>query len=112
MNISYEGIGYLAVTMPTNGCGEGHVCALNYEGKVMSCPNGENFFGVVVTTDGYRAHVQMEGFAKVAYTGTAPMPGLVNLVANGYGGVTINSDGRMYLVVSVDTTEETLVLKL
>jgi hypothetical protein len=112
MKISYDGIGYLAVTMPTNGCDEGHVCALNYEGKAMSCPDGEDFFGVVLTTDNDRAHVQIEGFAKVAYTGTAPVPGFVNLVSNGYGGVTINSDGRMYLVVSVDNAEKTLVLKL
>ncbi len=112
MNISYEGVGYLAVTMPTNGCDDGHVCNINSEGKVVSCLIGEMFFGVVVTTDGYRAHVQVEGFAKVTYTGSGMGPGLLKLESDGYGGVRVSNNGRVYLVASVDTEEGTAVIKL
>ena len=112
MNISYEGVGYLAVTMPTNGCGDGHVCNINFEGKVVSCLTGEMFFGVVVTTDGYRAHVQVEGFAKVTYTGSGMVPGLMKLESDGCGGVRVSDNGRVYLVAAVDTEEGTAVIKL
>ena len=112
MNISYEGVGYLAVTMPTNGCDEGHVCGINFEGKVASCPAGEMFFGVVVTTDGHRAHVQVEGFAKVTYTGSELVPGLMKLETDGYGGIRVSDDGRVYLVAAVDTEAKTAVIKL
>ena len=112
MNISYEGVGYLAVTMPTNGCDDGHVCNINEEGKVYSCPAGAMFFGVVGATDGYRAHVQVEGFAKVAYTGSELVPGLVKLETDGFGGVRASDDGRLYLVAAVDTEAKTVVIKL
>ncbi len=112
MNISYEGIGYLAVTMPTNGCDEGCVCSINFEGKVYSCSAGEMFFGVVVASNVYKANVQVEGFAKVTYTGSELVPGLVKLVANGNGGVKVSDDGRLYLVTAVDTEAKTAVIKL
>jgi hypothetical protein len=56
--------------------------------------------------------VQVEGFVKVAYTGTELLPGLVKLVSNGYGGVNVSDEGRVYLVAAVDTEAKTAVIKL
>ncbi len=112
MSISYEGIGYLAVNMPELDSVEGHVCAINTEGAAVPCNSGDLFFGVVEAVRNYMACVQVEGFVKLPYSGSEPTAGLIKLAADGNGGVAVNSNGRMHLVVSVDPDNQTLVMKL
>lgn len=112
MKISYEGIGYLAVTFPAGDCVTGDVCCLSTNGEAASCGNGESFCGVTEEVKEGMAAVQVEGFAKVYYSGTDFVPGYAKLTANGYGGVVANTSGKEYLVASVDTYEKTAIIKL
>ena len=112
MKHSYEGIGHLAVTFPLFNTKPGHVCKLTLNGDAIECNNGDKFFGVTEAADHMMAAVQVEGFATVNYSGTKPDVGFAKLVGDGNGGVTVNSNGREYLVVAVDTEEMTAVIKL
>ena len=112
MNISYEGIGYLALNMPEMDSVEGHVCAISQWGDVVCCESGQQFFGVVETVKNYMACVQVEGFVKLPYTGTEPTAGFIKLVADGNGGVMMSDNGRTHLVVQVDSDNQKLVMKL
>lgn len=112
MNISYEEIGHMSVTFPAGACEVGKVCKVNAEGAVTGCPGGDCFCGVVESIHGSFAGVQIHGFAKVGYSGTAPTCGYVKLAANGGGGVAVNTSGKEYLVVKVDTAEKTAVIEL
>ena len=112
MKHSYEGIGHLAVTFPAFDSVPGHVCKLNLNGDATMCDSGDKFIGVTEAVQNYMAAVQVEGFATVRYSGTKPDMGYVSLVADGDGGVMIDSTGRAYLVVSVDSEEMTAVIKL
>ena len=112
MNISYEEIGALRVTFPAGGCEAGKVCKIDTSGSAAACVSGDKFCGVVESVSGSTAGVQIHGFAKVSYTGTAPSCGFANLAANGAGGVAVNSNGRSYLVVKVDTSALTAIIEL
>lgn len=112
MNISFEGIGYLAVTFPAAEDAAGQVCELNADGGVKACSDGNSFIGVMEFVRDGRAAVQVEGFAEVSYTGTNLSLGYTKLTGNGSGGVQLDSDGREYLVVQVNTADKTAVIKL
>ena len=112
MNISYEGIGFLMVTFPDNGSMEGEVCKLTAEGNVEYCVANDRFCGVVHSVEKHMAAVQVEGFVRVRYSGTAPVLGYAKLVADGFGGVCTNTTGQDYLVVQVDATKKTVMIKL
>lgn len=110
MNVSFEEIGRLAVTFAQSGCEGGQVCKLAGDGKAVPCAAGDKFCGIVEGVRGGFAAVQLEGFATVAVTGPMSV-GYVNLCADGSGGVKSGS-GREYLVVRVDASANTAVIKL
>ena len=112
MNISYEGIGHLSVTFPASGCQVGEVCKIDTDGVAKACTAGDAFCGLTESVSGSQAGVQIRGFARVAYTGTAPAMGYANLSADGSGGVKADSAGVRYLVVEVDTAGKTAVVGL
>lgn len=112
MRISYDGIGHQAVTVPAGKCVEGQVCKLNASGQADACAAGDKFCGVVEFVKGDSAAVQIEGFAQVSYTGTAPTVGYCSLSANGSGGVKVDSAGREYLVAQVHSSDLSAVIKL
>ena len=112
MNVSYEGIGYLAVTMPADGCVVGDICCLSLAGYAGSCATGSSFIGVVEAVEGDYAAVQVEGVVKVYYSGNAPLLGYRKLSANGVGGVKADDQGREYLVLDVDRAESMVTFKL
>lgn len=64
--------------------------------------NGVNFVGVCTHIDGYTASIQLKGYVKVTYTGTAPECGYAKLVGDGNGGVKVDDNGRFILVTDVD----------
>ena len=111
MNISYEGIGRLTVTMPADNCVAGDVCIITAAGAA-ACSLGGKFCGVVEAVENGMAAVQVEGFVKAKYAGTAPSVGYANLAATGNGGVSANANGDSYLVVAVDTANKQVVIKL
>lgn len=112
MNISYEGIGHLAVTMPAGECEAGRVCVMGEDGQVAGGTAGSKFCGVVEAVENGMAAVQVAGFVTLGYTGTAPTTGYANLACDGNGTVAVNSTGNSYLVVAVDTANNLVTFKL
>lgn len=113
MSYSFEEIGNVVVTFPDGGCAVDAVCKLDSTGTAVYCSSGDKFIGVARTVWCEDVGVQLHGFAQVRYTGsTAPVPGYVNLVANGIGGVKVDNSGRAYLVVQVNTEDKTLTMEL
>lgn len=112
MNVSYEQIGYLSVTIPAGTCQAGQVCKVGSDGKAAVCSAGDRFCGVAETIRGGYAGVQIHGFAPVHYTGTVPDTGYVNLSADGAGGVKVDASGASYLAIQVDTASGTVTIEL
>jgi len=104
MNFSINGYGENTTTFRTTGlvC-TGHTVKMADNLIVSPCEAGDEFIGVAVNTgDGY-AGIQLDGYVKIDFTGTAPAVGWCGLVADGKGGVSADANGRKYLVVEVDT---------
>lgn len=123
MDISFAGIGQVAATFevqePTGGSVErleiGMAVTLTAANTVGIGAADGTLCGVILALekDG-KATVQVDGFAKVGYSGaTAPAVGWVNLAVDGAGKVQVASTGgRSCLVVQVDTSAQTAVIKL
>lgn len=106
MKVSFEGIGETVVTFcndSTKEASAGGTVKMSGSGEVCACSDGDRFAGVAVSAGDDFAAVQMGGYIKIAYTGTAPDVGYVNLVSDGSGSVKTGSSGGEYLVVDVDT---------
>ena len=52
--------------------------------------------------------MQVKGFVKTPYSGTAPALGYTALAADGNGGVKAASSGPLRLVLELDTTKKTV----
>ena len=131
MSISFEGIGEVTATFlkdEGSTVKPGQVVCITGNGEVGLGTAGTVPCGVAATVagDGY-VGVQISGLAEVTYSGTAaPTAGWNTLAADGSGGMkvaaastttqssesTSGQTGRPYLVVSVDTTAKTAVIKL
>ena len=141
MSISFEGIGEVTATFLKDGNSTvkpGQVVCITGNNTVGLGADGTVPCGVAATVagDGY-VGVQISGLAEVTYSGTAaPTAGWNTLAADGSGGMKVAADGsggmkvaaastttqssestsgqtgRPYLVVSVDTTAKTAVIKL
>lgn len=112
MKVAFEEIGRVAATFAADGVKAGTVCKMAGNGMVAPCADGEEFVGLVEHVRKGFCGVQLHGFAQVAYTGTAPGLGYVNLAANGGGGVKVSSGGRGHLVVAVDENAMKAVIEL
>ena len=72
----------------------------------VECANsGALFIGVCTSTDNVIGSIQLEGYVRVSFSGTAPDLGYVKLSADGSGGVKADENGR-YVIVT-DTDNET-----
>lgn len=115
--ISYNGLGEKTYTFPANGgsAKKGDVVCLA-SGSARAANAGESFNGVCVSIRDvipFQMSVQMSGFARVAYSGTAPSCGYVNLVGDGSGGVKVGETAeKKTLVVNVDTLNHTVTIYL
>lgn len=120
MSISFDGIGETAATFLTEEGADvkpGDVVCLTGDGEVGLGESGDALCGVVLSVAGDGCTgVQIDGLARVRYSGTAaPGTGWRALCADGSGGVAAaggGNAGRTYLVVSVDEIEKTAVIKL
>ncbi len=70
---------------------------------VEACADGNIFCGVATSQSNNHNGVQMAGYVRLPYTGTAPTVGFVKLAADAAGGVKVNASGREVLVIAVDT---------
>ncbi len=112
MNVSFEGIGHVSATFATDITQVDTVCKMTANGKVAACEDGGTFCGKVESIRKGFAGVQLHGFTQVHFTGTAPHLGYAILTADGKGGVKTHTQGRSYLVVSVDDTAKTAIIEL
>ena len=112
MKTAFEEIGRLSVTFQADSGEAGQVCAMAENGKVAPCADGEVFIGVMEGLRKGCTAVQIQGFAEVDYTGTAPGLGYVKLAANGSGGVKVSTSGREHLVVCVDENAMKAIIEL
>lgn len=110
MAISFDAIGEKYVTFyAASGAEKGDVCKMTDNAEVGACSAGDDFCGIIESVRGSVASVLLGGFVELPYSGlTAPEVGFSTLVADGDGGVTVDEDGRSFLVVSVDTTAKTV----
>ena len=127
MDICFEGVGQTAATFQVEGeVQPGMTVALTKNGTVSKGADDALPCGVVLggVRDGAAA-VQIGGAAEVAYSGdTAPTAGWQELVLDGTGGVRLANktadqtagktveSGLHCLVLTVDTTAKTAVVKL
>lgn len=98
----------------TMGTHENYPAKITGNGEMGHCDNGDRFHGIVrnISRDGSLLTVAKRGFVKVAYSGSAPTAGLVNLLAAGSGAVKEDETGDEYLVIDVDTTNTVLTIWL
>lgn len=112
MKISFDGIGERAATFIADGVKAGDAVKVTGAGTVSPCAAGEAFDGFATGTRGEYAAVVLGGAVTVGYSGTAPEFGRTELFADGSGGVTVTGGkdalGGEYLVVDVDTIDETV----
>ena len=116
MGVSFNGIGQMAVTFETAANVEdGYPVKMSANGKVESCSAGDRFCGIALFTagDGYGT-IQLKGYVKAEYTGTAPTIGYGHLTAAASGKVQTDSGtddgytGGEYLITDVNTTDKTV----
>lgn len=112
MKFSYEGIGTLCATFAAEGEIEKNTpVKITGNGTVAACSDGNAFIGVVSACRAGVATVQLKGFVCLPYTGTAPTPGLQNLVAS-TSGVKTGSGTDKVLITNVDTAKMTVEFML
>ena len=114
MEISFEGIGQVVATFAKEkGVEAGMAVAMTANDTVGMGAAGDAPCGVVLTAKEDSCAVQVGGFVKVAYTGTAPTVGYGMIGLDGKGGIqTATSGGLTCLIAQVDTDGMTAVIKL
>ncbi|MBR5773893.1 MAG: hypothetical protein IKY44_03475 [Clostridia bacterium] len=109
MNVSFSGFNEKSATF---NCAQdveaGKAVKVSANGTVSACKNGDVFCGVATSVRGECAAVQLAGYIRMPYSGSAPALGYTALAANGNGGVAVNEGGRSCLVTDVDTTDGTV----
>lgn len=87
----------------------GKVVVLTDSTNAIMPADGEKFHGVCSAVRGDYASVVLHGCAKAFYSGTAPAVGYNKLCAGSDGTVKLDdTNGREYLVLSVDSGEQTI----
>ncbi len=114
MNTAFIGLNTKDVTLTSSGTlTVGQPVTINSNSSVTKAPIDTKFCGFVSAIDGKNTSVTVAGYVKVRYTGTAPTHGYCNLSSNGSTGVKIDdTNGRLLLVVGVDTTNKTIEILL
>ena len=128
MSVSFGGMGEVVATFKTNGVVKaGNPVKMQSNGTVQACSNSDRFCGIAISVadDGY-ATVQLGGYMKATYSGSAFSVGYAHALAASDGkvkadagtesSVTVDSDtltvtkytGSEVLVVEVDTTAKTV----
>ena len=118
MKLSYEGIGQWAATFACSGAVEGEMVKISGSGAVSACAAGDDPCGMVLAVGraGDACTVALGGMVTAGYTvpdeGAAPALGWTAMSADGEGGMQADAGGRIFLVVDVDTTAETVTFML
>jgi hypothetical protein len=104
MELSFMGYGEKAATFAAaDGVTAGMPVKITADGTVGPCASGDLFCGVVLNARGGYAAVQLSGYVRLPYDGTAPAVGYQSLAAAASGKIEGNAAGRSLLVIDVDT---------
>lgn len=107
MNVCFNGFEENTVTFEAGAAIDKGAPVMITGNGAVSAASGK-FCGFCV---GYRngfAAVQLRGYVRASYSGTAPTAGYVKLSAASGKVAVDNSDGREYLITDVDTTGKTV----
>lgn len=108
MKISFNGVGETVATFEAaEGVAAGMPVKVTGDGAVGPCAAGDKFCGVAVSVRGGYAAVQLSGYARVPYSGTAPTAGYRTLAGAGDGAVKTDAAGRELLVGDADPVSKT-----
>lgn len=110
MNVSFTGIHEHVATFETpSAVTAGTFVKMTGNGTVGPCADTNPVCGYVLgALPGY-AVVQLSGYCKAKYTGTAPVVGHQLLAADGNGNIkAVGTGGRQYLIIDVDTSAKTV----
>lgn len=111
MKVSFEGFDEKVLSFISDSTAApktGEVVKISANGTVSACDEEDDFIGAVIAADDDFAVVQVGGYIKLPYSGTAPTVGYGILVADDDGGVASNDEGKSYLIIDVDTTAGTV----
>ncbi len=114
MNTAFIGFNTKDVTLTSSGTiSVGQPVVINSNNTVAKASADAKFCGFASAVNGKNVSVTVAGYVKVRYTGTAPTHGYCNLSSNGTTGVKIDdTNGRLLLVVGVDTVNKTVEIIL
>ena len=113
MSISFDSIGQQCVTTAAaTSLVTGAVCKFTGNGTVAACADGDPIHGFVENIRGKNATVTVRGFVTAAYSGTAPTVGWCALAGAASNKVKVLTGAKEYLVVNVNTTENTVTFLL
>lgn len=109
MNTSLNGFNSQIATFSSSTASKGAVVSISGNMEVSKSAANAVFCGVCVEKRGGFASVQLSGYCKLSYSGTAPSVGFATLAADGNGGVkTVTTGGRTLLVTDVDADSTTI----
>ena len=106
MEYSFSGFGENAATFAAqDGVTPGIPVKMTANGTVGACAAGDDFCGVALSTRCGSAAVQLCGYVRLPYDGTAPAVGWQALSAAAGGKIqTAATGGRKLLVIDTDNT--------
>ena len=109
MNVSFSGFNEKSTTfISAANVTVGSVVKITENGTVANCANGDIFCGVATDVRSDCATVQLTGYIRLPYSGSAPSLGYTALVADGNGAVAVGENGKTYLVTDIDKTDSTV----
>jgi len=110
MSVKFNGLLETAATFSAaSQITKGTPVSVSSNGTVAAAATSTAFCGVANHYAKGLQSVQIRGFVEVPYTATAPTVGYSFLAANGSGGVKVDAtNGRAYLVLTVNTTAHTV----
>lgn len=78
---------------------ESHTCG--------SAADGDTFIGVLANERAGVGAVQVCGYVKLPYSGTDPELGVIEIAADGNGGIKQMSGGKKVTVIGINTADQT-----
>ena len=109
MNVSFSGFNENSITfICTDDVAAGKAVKISANGTVSACASGDIFCGIATDVRSDCATVQLAGYVRMPFSGTAPALGYTHLACDGNGAVTASENGRAYLVTDIDTTDNTV----
>ncbi len=107
MNVCFNGFKENTVTFEAGAAIDKGAPVMITDNGTVSAASGKFCGFCAGYRDGYAA-VQLSGYVRASYSGTAPAVGFTKLSASSGKVAADNSNGREYLVTDVDTTGKTV----